>query len=79
MAGRHFEEGPESEGGKENEENRCWRGFKDGQNAKKNGEVEEWTAGKDFLRWGERKGEMKRKATRKDLTMDTLEELRSNG
>jgi hypothetical protein len=41
--------------------------------------LEEWTAGKDFLRWGERKGEMKRQATRKDLKMDTLQGLRRKG
>ncbi len=41
--------------------------------------MEEWAAGKNFLRWGERKGEMKRNATRKDFKMDTLQGLRKKG
>ncbi len=44
MAGRHFEDGPENEEEEEeNEENCCWKGFEDGQGAKKNGVVKGWT------------------------------------
>jgi hypothetical protein len=67
MAGRHFEE--------EQKARRRRRKMKRITTEKEEEKsiVEGWAAGKDFLRWGKRKGEIERKVAGKDLKMDRMQ------
>jgi hypothetical protein len=60
-------------GGKENEENCCWKGFEDRQGVKKKGVV--WRDGQQERICEEvrRKGEIERMVAGKDLKMDRVQ------